>query len=102
MKKFLIFSLFFFFLTLLQTSFFIHFSFFGFYLNFIIIAQILITIFEDLKENRAIYLSLVSGFFWDIFSAKPIGFGILILFSITFILKIFLRKYVRIEGFSKF
>jgi len=96
MKKFLIFSLFFFFLTLLQASFFIHFSFFGFSLNFIIIAQVLIILFEKPKEDRSIYLSLVSGFFWDIFSVKPIGYGILILFSISWILKMFLRKYVRI------
>jgi len=102
MKKFLIFSLFFFFLTLLQTSFFIHFPVFGFYLNFIIIGQVLITLFEDPKENRAIYLSFISGFLWDVFSEKPIGFGILILFLISWILKIFLRKYVRIEAFSKF
>ncbi len=102
MKKLLILIIFFYILALLQTSFFIHFDFFRFSPNIILISQILITLFEDPNKNLSIFSAIPAGFFWDIFSENPIGFGILTLISISVFLKIILRKYVRIPILKQF
>ena len=101
-KKLLILIIFFYILSLLQTSFFIHFDFFRFFPNIILVSQILITVFEDPNKNLAIFSAVSAGFFWDIFSENPVGFGILILLSISVFLKIILRKYVRIPILKQF
>lgn len=102
MKKLLILIIFFYILALLQTSFFIHFSFFRFSPNIILISQILITLFEDPNKNLAIFSAVSAGFFWDIFSGNLIGFGIFTLLLISVFLKIVLRKYVRIPILKQF
>ncbi|GAH11285.1 unnamed protein product, partial [marine sediment metagenome] len=94
--------IFFYIISLLETSFFIHFNFFRFLPNIILIFQILITLFEDPNKNLAIFSAVSAGFFWDIFSENPIGFSILILLSISVFLKIVLRKYVRIPILKQF
>lgn len=102
MKKILFLIIFFYIISLLETSFFIHFNFFPFFPNIILIFQILITLFEDPNKNLAIFSAVSAGFFWDIFSENPIGFSILILLSISVFLKIVLRKYVRIPILKQF
>ena len=102
MKKIIFLIIFFYILALLETSFFIHFNFFHFFPNIILISQILITVFEDPNKNLAIFSAVSAGFFWDIFSENPVGFGILILLSISIFLKIILRKYVRIPILKQF
>ncbi len=102
MKKILFLIIFFYVISLLETSFFIHFNFFRFFPNIILIFQILITLFEDPNKNLAIFSAVSAGFFWDIFSENPIGFSILILLSISVFLKIVLRKYVRIPILKQF
>ncbi len=102
MKKILFLIIFFYIISLLETSFFIHFNFFRFSPNIILIFQILITLFEDPNKNLAIFSAVSAGFFWDIFSENPIGFSILILLSISVFLKIVLRKYVRIPILKQF
>ncbi len=102
MKKILFLIIFFYIISLLETSFFIHFNFFRFFPNIILIFQILITLFEDPNKNLAIFSAVSAGFFWDIFSENPIGFSILILLSISVFLKIVLRKYVRIPILKQF
>jgi len=102
MKKYLILILFFYLIALFQTSFLVHFNFFPFLPNLILISQILITVFENPKENLALFTSFLAGFFWDIFSENPLGLGIIISFSLSFLIKIILRQYVRIPGLSRF
>jgi len=102
MKKILFLIIFFYIISLLETSFFIHFNFFRFFPNIILIFQILITLFEDPNKNLAIFSAVSAGFFWDIFSENPVGFGILILLLISIFLKIILRKYVRIPILKQF
>ncbi|MCD6402564.1 rod shape-determining protein MreD [bacterium] len=96
MKKFLILAIFFYILAILETSFFIHFKFFSFLPNLILISQILITLFEKPYKTDALYSAILAGFFLDIFSEKPLGFNIITLFFITFFLKEILKRYVRI------
>ena len=102
MKKILFLIIFFYTISLLEASFFIHFNFFHFFPNIILISQILITLFEDPNKNLAIFSAVSAGFFWDIFSENPIGFGILILLLASVFLKIILRKYVRIPILRQF
>lgn len=101
MKKILILIPFLYILTLFQTSFLIHFNvflkggFWGYALNPILIAVILITVLEKPEKNSGIFLGVCGGFFLDIFSENFIGFHILILLGLSFFIKFILRKYVR-------
>lgn len=93
-KKLLIFTLFFYFLVLLQTSFFVHFRIWGIVPNFVFIAVILLNLFEKPKDYAGLLIALVAGLFLDIFSQGMIGFYALILFSLSFFIKIILKRYV--------
>ena len=101
MKKILILIPFFYILTLFQTSFFIHFNIFlgggflGWALNLILIAVILITVFDP-HTKIGVGAAFIGGFFLDIFSENFIGFHILILVILAFFIKFILRRYVRI------
>ena len=102
MKKILILIPFLYILTLFQTSFLIHFNvflgggFFSWTSNLVLISVILLTVFEKPEKNSGIFLGFCGGFFLDIFSENFIGFHILILVIIAFLIKFILRKYVRI------
>ena len=64
MKKFLFFTVLFYFLILLQESFFIH--FFPYFPNIVLVMICLINLFEERKDNFGIYLGLIGGFFLDV------------------------------------
>lgn len=102
MKKILIIILFFYTISLFQTSFLIHFSTLRRLPNLILISVILMNFLEEPKEDSAIISAVIGGFFLDIFSERPIGFGILILLGATLLLKLILRKYVRIPTLERF
>lgn len=97
MKKILALILFFYILTLIQTSFLAHFSIFGITPNIIIIALIILIFFEKKPKNLSIPAAFIGGLFLDIFSANFFGFWILILLAISFFIKFILSKYVRIS-----
>ena len=106
MRKFLILILSFYILALFQTSFLVHFDILGYVLNFILIATILINLFENPQKNLGITSAFIGGFFLDIFSGhflgiNFIGFWISILLAISFSIKFILRKYVRTPFFKK-
>lgn len=86
----------FFILTLVQTSILVHFMIFGIVLNISLISVVLMNIFENPKSNLGLYAAVISGFFLDIFSMRPFGFWILILFLVALFIKLIFRKYVRI------
>lgn len=86
LRKILILTLVFYLLALLQTSFLVP--------NFILIAVILVNLFEKPRYYSGIFSAFAGGFFLDIFSSCLIGFHILILLAISFFIKIVLRKYV--------
>jgi rod shape-determining protein MreD len=101
MKKILILIPVFYILALFQTSFLIHFNiflggdFFGWILNLVLIAVILITVFENPEKSTGIFSAFIGGFFLDIFSENFIGFHVLILLTLVFLIKFIFKKYVR-------
>jgi len=82
----------FYFLTLLQSSFFVHFS--NYTPNFVLIAVVLINLFEKQKNNFGIVSSLIGGFFLDVFFSTNIGYYLLISFLISIFIKFIFKKYV--------
>ena len=95
MKKILILIIFFYILTLLQTSFLIHFNFFKITPNLILITVLLLNLLEEPRKNTGIFGAVISGFFWDIFSDRLIGFHVLILVGLAILIKVILRNYLR-------
>ncbi len=93
MKKKVIFSiLFFYFLVLLQTSFFVHFC--PEHLNLTLIVIALVNVFEDRKENFGIFSAFIGGFFLDIFSEKTFGYYIFLSICISLFIKFIFKKYI--------
>ncbi len=85
----------FYFLTLFQISFLAS----GFNLVFFVV---IVWLFIEKKENNFGYFNALSaGFFLDIFSNNFIGFNILILISLTILIKFFIKEYVRIPIIEK-
>jgi rod shape-determining protein MreD len=95
MKKFLFLFLSLYFLCLLQTSFLVHFSIKGIVLNLVLIAVVLINIFENPREITGIFLAGFGGLFLDIFSERFFGFWIIVLLLTAVLLKFILKEYVR-------
>jgi len=86
------------FLILLQTGFFVFFSFFaGGYWGAVLILTVLgILLFsEKPSRNSGFILAFFTGFFMDIFSGCFFGFYTLIAMAIAFAIKFILRQYLR-------
>ncbi len=96
-KKILISILLLYLLIIFQISFIVHFAVKGFVINSIFLLICLLNIIEDPKENYGIIGAGILGFFWDIFSEKFIGYHILILVFLAFLIKVVLVRYVRIK-----
>ena len=100
MKKIVILVIIFYFLALLETSFFVHFDIlthYSFYfLNSIFILIILWNLFEKRENFLGIFVAFTGGFFLDVFSSQFIGFNISIAIIIAILIKLVLKKYVRI------
>jgi len=95
MRKFLFLFLVLYILCLLQTSFLVYFSIKGFILNLVLVAVILINIFESPRDMTGIFLAGLGGLFLDIFSERLLGFWIAALLLTAILLKFVLREYVR-------
>jgi len=105
MKKALILFLFFYILSLIQTSFLIHFqSFIGQIPNLILISAILFFFLEDPKKSFSFFVAFLGGFFIDLWSNQFLGTSIVLLIILAFILKRFLLilKKINIFGFILF
>lgn len=100
MKKALI-IIFLYFLTVLQTSFLVHFSILGIIPNFVLIAVVIINICENEKNYFGLFAAALGGLFLDIFSSQLMGFNILILLAIAVFIKLFFKKHVRIPFLEK-
>ncbi|MFQ6049825.1 MAG: rod shape-determining protein MreD [Candidatus Paceibacterales bacterium] len=92
-KKIAIFVLSLYFLTLLQTSFFVH--FFSYLPNLVLVTIIAINLSEPQKNNFGIFSAIIGGFFLDIFSENFIGFYIFISISLAIFIKFFFKKYIQ-------
>ncbi len=79
-------------LTLLQSSFFVHFS--NYVPNFVLIAVILINLLEEQKSYFGVISSLIAGFLLDVFFSSYIGYYVLISFLISIFIKLIFKRYV--------
>ncbi len=103
-KKTIFLLLFFYFLTLIQTSFLVHFYFFRIAPNLVFIAVILINLFIPSNIWWGIIAAFWGGFFLDIFSLSNTGFfGVYTLISVCLALfiKFILKKHVRVPILRK-
>lgn len=101
LKKLLISIIILYFLTLVQTSFLVHFIIWGMVPNLILLLVIVWNIFEKTENKIGLYNGIIGGFFLDIFSNCFIGFNILILLVIVLFIKFIFRRYVRIPFLEK-
>lgn len=94
-KNVLVLILFFYILVILQASFLVHFSLWGWVPNLILISVILLNIFNS-DVKLGVGAAVVGGFFLDIFSSNFIGFWILISLATALFIEFILKKHVRI------
>jgi rod shape-determining protein MreD len=86
--KYLLIVFIFYIFALLQNSFFVNFSLLGINPNLVFILFILLIFFEKKPTNFSnIYFAIIAGFFLDIFSSIPLGWSILILIVIGYLIK---------------
>jgi len=76
----------FYFLAIIQNSFFVHFNFWGIFPNFILIFFVLLVFFSD-KSGEIIFYAVTAGLFLDIFHETYFGISIIILIAIGFFVK---------------
>ena len=87
MRKILVFSLVFFFLSLMQTSFFFHFNLYGIVPNTILVLVVLVNFLEKKEKNSGLAIAAIGGFFLDLFSFLPLGISVVLLFIIALLIK---------------
>lgn len=87
--------LFFYVLTILQTSFLPHFDAFGGIPNLILISVIVINFFTQNNFLLGLASALIGGLFLDVFSSNPIGWNIAGLTGLAIFMNFILKKYVR-------
>ena len=97
-KKISILIAIFYLLTLLQTSFLVHFNIKGIIPNLVLIAIILLNLFEQHKSYTGLISAFFGGFFLDIFSENFIGFYVLILVGLAISIKFIFKKYVKLSA----
>jgi hypothetical protein len=94
-KKILILFLISYFLVLFQTSFLIHCPIFGKIPSLILILTIFYNLFEKREKVFGLSFALFGGFFWDVFSPRPIIFHTSILLILAIFIKFVLKKYIQ-------
>ena len=87
MKKILIFALFFYILTLIQTSFLIHFDILGVTPHLILISIVLLNFLEKPKDYTGLWVAGAGGFFLDLFSSFQFGVSLFTLIILAFLIK---------------
>jgi cell shape-determining protein MreD len=70
-------------------------NFYIFFPYLILTILFLVVFFEDPNKKNSFLISGFTGIMWDFFSLKPIGFYFLIFLIATFLMKFFLKNYVR-------
>ena len=86
-KKTLFFIIFFYILSLIQTSFLAPFTILGKLPNLILVSVILFLLFENSRDNFGFFVAFLGGFFIDIFSSHPFGMATIFLLFLAFLLK---------------
>jgi rod shape-determining protein MreD len=94
MKKYIFSVLILYFLILFQTGFL---NFLKISPNFVLLAILLLVIFEKKGENLGLFSAILGGFFLDIFSHFPVGVVTLSLISVYFVSKTLLRIFLKVN-----
>lgn len=101
----------FYFLALLESSFLVHFSFFNFFPNIILIIVVLINLFERLSSDLGILSAAIGGFFLDIFANPPFylfsninffGFYIVNLIILAIFVKFVIGRYIQLPHYLNY
>lgn len=87
MKKILILIIFFYTLSLIQTSFFVSFAISDKLPSLILISVILFLLLENPRENFGFFVAFLGGFFIDVFSSHLLGTTTIFLLFLAFLLK---------------
>ena len=85
----------FFTLTLLQTSFLVHFSLAGFILPAVFLAVSVVAFLEQSTSRASFQSSIIGGVFLDTVSSHFFGYGTLILVLLSLVIRHIMRVYVR-------
>lgn len=103
MTKVFFFAIFLFFLAPFQASFLAHFDVFGVVPNLVLLFVAAYNLLESAGEKIGVVLAVLAGIYSDLFSFGSgfFGFYIVIFLFLSFLAKLFLRKYVRIPIFKK-
>lgn len=73
--------------------------FFGITPNLVLLTILLLNLFEAREEKNGIFAAAIGGFFWDIFSDKPLGFHLIILVALSLLIKAVIKKYIEIPNY---
>jgi len=92
-KKIIGVALLFYFLTIFQYSFLVH--FFYCFPSLVLIMVVIINLVEEQKDNFGLASGLIGGFFLDIYSDKYIGYHVVILFLTAIFLKSVIKRILR-------
>lgn len=98
MSKIILSFFFLYFLAVFQISFLPQFDIFGIIPNVVLFFVVAFSLLESPSEKAGYIIAFFGGFYSDIFSFRNygfFGFYIILFFCISFLLKFFLKKYVR-------
>jgi len=87
--------------AVLQTSFLVHFAVGGFVLNVVLLVVIGIAFIQPQGSLFPMAAAASGGFFLDVFSGKPFGYYLVILFVIALSIQIIIRRYVSLPFLEK-
>jgi len=96
MRKLILLTGIFYLLLLAQTSFLVHFGLLTGLANLTVIVLVLVNLLEDQTKKDGLILALPAGLLLDFYSAKPLGFWVLILLAMALAIKLLVKRYVRI------
>ncbi len=98
---FLLIGFLFYFLAIVQISFFSLFEFFLFKINFSLLLFLLICLLEESNKLLGIFCAFWAGLFLDIFSSSYFfGFFTVLLMVLAVIIKLFLYRYVKLPSWQ--
>lgn len=95
MLRFILVFLLFLVLIIFQTTFLVHFPILGMVPNFIFAFVLLFAFFESSSVTNSFWYATTGGVLLDLFSANFFGFWALILVLSVFLIKFFVKSYVR-------
>jgi len=92
-KKIIGISFLFYTLTVIQSSFLVHFIYC--LPSLVLVSVLIINLKEEQKENFGLASGLIGGFFLDIYSDKCIGYYVVMFFIMGLFLKLVIKRILR-------